>query len=312
VITVFFLGGTISMATDASGGAVATLGASDLLPSVPGVDVTGVDFRRMPSASLGFDDLLALLADARAAAGPVVIVQGTDTIEETAFFLDLLWDLDEPVVVTGAMRTPEQPGADGPANLVAAISVAASEDCRGLGALVVMDDQIHAARYVSKRHTSSTSAFLSPGYGPLGHVVEGSVRIGMRVVRRPVLPVPSAIDVRVAIVPIGLGEDGYFLPSADRADGVVVAGVGGGHVPERLADRLGELAASVPVVLASRTGSGPVLTATYGAVGAEIDLIARGLVPAGELDPYKARLLLAILLAGNADGHTIAAEFSRR
>ena len=130
MVTAFFLGGTISMAGDSSGGAVARLGGADLLAAVPGLAELDVgidvrDFRRMPSASFAFADLLELVEHAEATSGDgVVVVQGTDTIEETAFLIDLLWHRPEPVVVTGAMRTPAMAGADGPANLLAAITVA--------------------------------------------------------------------------------------------------------------------------------------------------------------------------------------------
>lgn len=314
MVRVYFLGGTISMA-GGSDGVISRLGADDLVADVPGLaayEIAPVDWARIPSASLRFADLLALLRDAAAHGGPTVVVQGTDTIEETAFLFDLLWDSEAPLVVTGAMRNPTLAGPDGPANLLAAVTVAASADARGLGALVVMNEEIHAARYVGKWHTSNAAAFVSGGYGPLGHVVEGRAVLGMRVERRKPLAVPARLAASVPIVSIALGDDGMLLGALGQADGVVISGVGGGHVPEHLAERIGLLAQGIPVVLATRTGAGPVLTNTYGARGAEIDLIARGLIPAGELDPYKARILLAVLLANGADRETIGAAFEDR
>src|SRR5690606_35815882 len=137
-----------------------------------------VDFRRLPSASLGFDDLLALAAEirgrlARGGVDGVVVTQGTDTLEEAAYLLDLFHTAAEPVVVTGAMRNPALAGADGPANLLAAVRTAAHPASRGRGVLVVLADQIHAASRVRKTHTSGVGAFTSPDSGPLGLVAEG-------------------------------------------------------------------------------------------------------------------------------------------
>jgi L-asparaginase len=312
-VSVFFLGGTISMSGTTS--AVARLGGEELLASVPGLrelglDVDVRDFRRMPSASFAFADLIELMeqADDTSSDG-VVVVQGTDTIEETAFLADLLWTRDEPFVVTGAMRTPAMAGADGPANLLAALTVAASGEARGRGALVVMNDEIHAARHVAKRHTSSTAAFESPDTGPIGRLVEGASVFRYDVARRPELGRPRAIDARVPLVVATLGDDGTLLDGiGTECAGLVVAGFGVGHVPESWVERLGALAARMPVVLASRIGVGPVLTHTYGAPGSETDLRNRGLVTCGNLNAYQARLLLLVLLSNGTDD--VRAAFS--
>src|SRR3954453_22337781 len=166
-ITAFFLGGTIAMAGHQDG-VVSRLDAGQVVGSVPAlaeldVDLDVRDFRRVPSASLSFQDVAELTKAAEACAcDGTVVVQGTDTLEETAFLIDLLWAGDGPVVVTGAMRNPSMAGADGPANLLAAVTVAASRDFRGLGALGVFDDQVHAARFVRKTHSTSTATFASP------------------------------------------------------------------------------------------------------------------------------------------------------
>src|SRR5690606_25563238 len=157
-ITVLALGGTIAMTQSDQGGVVPTLTGEALVAAVPGLaDVAEIDassFRQLPGAHLQYEDLEALakaiqMACASGSQG-VVVTQGTDTIEETAFALDCLLQLDAPVVVTGAMRNPTVPGADGPANLLAAVQVAASHEARGLGCLVAMNDEIHAARFVRK------------------------------------------------------------------------------------------------------------------------------------------------------------------
>ena len=198
----FTLGGTIAMRATDRGGALPTLSAADLLGAIPGLDSAGVDLTvrdvaNKPGASLSFDDMYSLAGDITTAleggCAGALVVQGTDTIEETAYLLDLLVPSDAPVVVTGAMRNPSLAGADGPANILAAIRVIGSDRARGLGALVVLNDQIHAARWVSKTHTASPAAFTSPGYGPLGCVVEGRVDIPIRLRERsPMLrPVPG-------------------------------------------------------------------------------------------------------------------------
>jgi L-asparaginase len=162
---------------------------------------------------------------------------------------------------------------------------------------------------VAKAHTTSPAAFCSPDIGPLGRVVEGRVLRHATVSRVASLPLPSRWDVTVPVYVATLGDDGAVLRDLSP-DALVVAGVGGGHVPSRLAEPLGALAQRIPVVLASRTGAGPVLTRTYGAPGAEIDLIGRGLVPAGLLSPYKARLLALAGVANGWDRAKIAAAFA--
>src|SRR6185437_9696095 len=142
----------------------------------------------------------------------IVITQGTDTIEETAFALDLLWAGHAPIVITGAMRNPSLPGADGPANLLAAVQVAASPTARGLGALVVFNDEIHAARFVSKTHTARLSAFRSRTVGPIGWLSEGRPVIAAAPLGRFHLNVPSdAVVPPVALIRLSLGDDGRIL-----------------------------------------------------------------------------------------------------
>ncbi|WP_245582238.1 asparaginase domain-containing protein [Nocardioides halotolerans] len=241
-----------------------------------------------------------------------MLTQGSDTLEETAFLVDCLWTRDEPFVVTGAMRNPTLPGADGPANLAAAVRVAFSDPARGRGALVVFNDEVHAARHVRKTHSTSTATFVSPDLGPIGHVVEGTPRFLARLTRtEPVTGVTAeaVAATRVALHTVTLDDDPALVAGlAETQQGLVVAAFGVGHVPASLSPVLGDLAAAVPVVLTSRTGAGPVLADTYGAVGSERDLLARGLVSGGYLHPYKARVLLRLLLAGGATRE----ELSRR
>ena len=309
------------MTPAATGGVVPTLTAADLVAAVPGLAELGLDISArtlwaLPSASITFAHLRGLVeaihAELAAGAAGIVVTQGTDTIEETAFFLDLTVAGDAPVVVTGAMRHPSLAGPDGPANLLAGIRVAAGPAARGLGTLVVFADEVHAARLVRKTHTASTGAFVSPGFGPLGLVVEGVPRLLTTPGTRRRTPIgPRLTDVRVGIVPMALGDDGSLLQCVSGAiDGLVLAGVGAGHVPESVAPLVGEIAARMPVVLASRAGAGAMLTRTYSYPGSELDLIGRGLIPSGFLDQYKARILLQLLLARDSSHAEITTAFA--
>ncbi|WP_306337921.1 asparaginase [Streptomyces sp. KL118A] len=314
-VSVFTLGGTISAR---GGGSSPRLTGAEILAAAgavpPGVEVEVHDVRRLPSSSLTVEDVadLAERVDAATAEGHgVVVVQGTDTLEETAFLLDLACARRTPVVVTGAMRRPDLPGADGPANLAAAVAVAADPGCAGLGVLAVLADEIHAARYVRKSHTTSVAAFASPGAGPLGRVVEGRPHLLLRPARpRADRPLNLRGAARVALVTLTLGDRGELLEGVgERFDGLVVAAFGAGHVPAWLVDPLAALAARMPVVLASRTGAGPLLSETYRGPGSEHDMLGRGLLPAGPLDAPKARLLLHALLADGADHARVADAF---
>lgn len=324
-VALFTLGGTISMAGHARGGetgpVVTRLNGAQLTAAVPGLAELGValdihDVDAVPSANLTFADVLALVGSAsqavRAGACGVVVTQGTDTLEETAFLIDLVWPHPEPFVLTGAMRNPTLAGPDGPANLLAAARTAASPASRDLGALVVFNDEIHAARWVRKTHSTSTATFASPNSGPIGHVIEGRTRILTRPLRHPALePRIEALDhIRVALHTVTLDDDTDPLASiAEMSQGLIIAGFGVGHVPAKLAGLLETLAERMPVVLTTRTGSGSVLRHTYGAIGSETDLQRRGLINGGLLDPYKARILLRLMLASGADQETVTAAF---
>jgi len=322
-VAVLGLGGTIAMAADTTGGAVPDRSPEQLLAAIPALAGTGVrvepeEVLRVPGASLRIADLHALagrIADRLAGgADGVVVTQGTDTIEETAYLLDLWHPHPAPVVVTGAMRNPSLAGPDGPANLLAAVQVAAGPPARGQGVLVVFNDEIHAARRVRKTHATNPATFASPDGGPLGYVVEGRAWFVNRLPGRTVVPAPAAgagRPARVGLWTVTLDDDPELLAGlAGRVDGLVVAAFGTGHVPEWLVDPLERLAGRVPVVLASRTGAGPVLAATYGFPGSERDLHQRGLVGAGLLAAPKARVLLHALLAAGADRTTVTAAFA--
>ncbi len=320
-VTLFALGGTISMAGHAGGGVVARLTGRDLADSVGALAGVAIDIRdasAKPSANLSFADILDVVDAASDAAANgargIVLTQGTDTLEETAFLVDSVWQHDTPFVLTGAMRNPTLPGPDGPANLTAALLVAASAAARGRGALVVFSDDIHAARLVRKAHSTSTAAFTSPDVGAIGHVVERIPRFLANIGRRTPVDIPARqrlAATRIALYTTTFDDDGALLDQvAQTHQGLVVAGFGAGHVPAALSPVLGKLAATMPVVLTSRTGAGPVLSATYGAIGSERDLQKLGLINGGFAHPYQARVLLRLLAAQGASVSAIADAFA--
>ena len=305
---------------EAGDGVAPSLSADDLLRETPGLEsvarLKAVGLGRLPGAHLQIGDVIGLGTrieqEVEEGAAGVVVTQGTDTLEEVAYALDLMLGLEVPVVVTGAMRNPSALSPDGPANLAAAVRVAADPKAEGAGVLVVLDDEIHSARLVQKSHSSGLGAFSSfPG--PIGWLSEGRVSI-------PVTPRPgpqSALaplrdEASVALMTATLGDDGRLIDQLPAAGyvGAVIEALGGGHLPEQVAERAGALAEKMPVVFSTRVGRGDVLRETYDFPGSEMDLIRRGLIPAGPLDGPKARVLLTLSLMANLDEDAIRARFA--
>jgi L-asparaginase len=305
------LGGTISAVPDERGYSAPARSAADILASVPGaenfVEVRVADVKQVSSRAITPADMCLLAREIRAGVEDgcegVVVTHGTDTMEETAYALALMVDVDIPLALTGAMRLAHEPGADGPANLMSALRVAATPEAAVLGPVVVVHDEIHAARWVTKQHTSRVAAFSSPGFGPVGQIVEGRVRLHATGPWRDYLGLPDGLDQRVELVWVSAGGDGLLVEAAAAAaDGLVVAGMGGGHVPPAMAESLREVVeGGLPTVLASRCVGGPVLEETYGGVGSETYLIEAGMQPVGLLSPMKARLRLLTALALGMD-----------
>jgi L-asparaginase len=321
-VCILTLGGTIASMPSRTDPALVepSLTADDLLRAIgrpQGIaPLRSERLLQRPSGDLTFSDIAAVAQRVREVidlgACGVVITQGTDTLEETAFQLDLLLDTPQPVVVTGALRNPTLAGADGGANLLAAIRVAGAPAASGLGVLVVMNDEIHTARFVRKTHAYKPSAFTSPAAGPLGWIVEDRVRIALR----PAQPAPTLIwrgePPETPLVTMGLSTtaDVFHPQLSSPPAGMVIAGFGVGHAPAATVEAIGALALRLPVVLASRTGAGEVFSGTYGYPGSESDLLARGCIGAGALDPLKARVLLALLLGEGADRERIRQAFA--
>jgi L-asparaginase len=318
-VAVIFTGGTISMTVDAAaGGAVPTLGGADLLAAMPELarraDLVPIDLGRIPASHFSFADVLRVrriidgaLLDRRVRG--VVVVQGTDTLEETAFAWDLLHRDPRPVVVTGAMRNASDPGWDGPANLMGAVRVAAAEAARGGGVLVVLAGRVHAADAVAKRHASAVDAFATREGPPLGRVGEGGVRLRPRGPRRTLTATPGSAAMPIPIIVAALETTGAALDAAvrDRARGVVVAATGSGNThPDLLRAALAAQDAGVTVVLASRTGAGAV-GAAYAFPGGGATWIRAGIPTAGDLTPVQARVALALGLGAGMAGPELAA-----
>lgn len=317
-VRVLTTGGTIAM-VGAGAGVTPELGGDDLLSGIPGLAThKGIEARPVtnkPSAHLTLDDQLLICRTARDLARQgygVVVTHGTDALEETAMLSDVLHDADAPVVFTGAIRPASAAGADGPANIVDAASVAASSDAAGLGTLVVFGGEIHHARCARKTDTTSLVAFSSPQTGPLGRVTEGHPTIWSRVPRN--VPVdPQELDRRVVIVPTFSGDDGVLARAAlsTDPDGVVLGTLGGGHMSPELLELWASKASEIPVVVYCRPERGTVLTATYGYEASERDLRDAGVIPAGFLSPQAIRMKLLACLSAGLDIPAIRHRFSQ-
>jgi L-asparaginase len=304
-VLVLASGGTISMKGEE--GAVPELDGERLVGAVPGLaSYPGLEGRTVfnkPSSHLSLADQLEICRQARDAARRgigVVVTHGTDSLEETAMLCDVLHDAEAPIVFTGAIRTASAPGADGPANLVDAVSVAASVEAAGMGVLVCFGGEIHHARGVRKTDTISLVAFSSPQTGPLGRVTEGHPIVWSRIPRNPPLD-PPHLDCRVLVVPTGAGDDGTLAKAAlaTDPDGMVIGTLGAGHLAPAVLELWAEAAERIPVVAYSRPERGVILSSTYGYPGSERDLRGTAIIPAGFLSPQAARMkLLACLACG--------------
>jgi L-asparaginase len=313
-IAVVFTGGTISMLHDpAAGGPVPVLRGADIVARTSGLETIGeieaIDWGLVPASHLSLDQVLELgvLVRSQLAHPEVdgaVLVQGTDTIEETGFALDLVHESEKPLVLVGAMRNAEDDGYDGPSNLRGAVRCAADPALRGQGVLVAMASEIHAADSVVKSHTDAVTAFGSPDLGPLGHVSDEGVTIARaRMRRRRLRPVPNRAAEPVILITATIGMDGELVRLARRAGarGFVVAAMGAGNTtPDLLAACLEAMDDGLPVVLASRCPAGAARP-LYGFPGGGRSWAAAGAIFAGHLHPLKARVAVALGLGAGLD-----------
>jgi L-asparaginase len=298
-------GGTIASRRGPDGLAAATP-AAELLTSAgvpPGVEVIVSDLTTVGSYALSLADLRRLVTEVRRCLSDddvdgVVVTHGTDTMEESAYLADLVHDDPRPVVFTGAQRPFDSTAPDGPANLAAALGVAASPLARELGVLLCFDGLVFPGRGVRKVETLRSAAFAAPGRGPLLQVTGESVVPLARPVRHRALPLDLDRELpRVDVVACYLGADPALLRAAVAAGaaGIVLEAFGAGNVPPAIGEEAGRLVArGIPVLVCSRVPSGPVAP-LYADGGA--GLARAGALFAGDLSPWQGRLLLAAALS---------------
>ena len=317
-VAVLFTGGTISMAWDpVAGGNVPRLDGPAILARTPGLesiaDVVPVDRGLTPASHLTFADLGAMWREMQAllddeALDGVVVVQGTDTIEETAFAWDLASGSPKPVVVTGAMRASDEAGYDGPTNLRDAIAVAASPATRDIGVVVTLGGTVEAGDDVTKMHTRAFDTFRSPNQGSLGTVTDGAVTIARSRGPRRRVPIDKAAA-RVHLVTAGISTDGSLISGAvaSGADGIVVAATGAGNTAPGMLDAArAAMDAGIPVALASRCPAGAITTA-YAFPGGGATWARAGAIPVGTLCAIKARVAMAFGLGAGLGPDALAA-----
>lgn len=324
-IAVLATGGTIAGragdATMTAGYKAGVVGVNDLLDAVPALgsvarihaeQIASVDSKDMSHAlwttlSQRIDELAA-----QDDIAGIVVTHGTDTLEETAYMLHLTVKTAKPVVLTAAMRPSSALSADGPLNLLNAVTVAASADASGQGVLVAFNNQIHSARDVTKTSTYAVDAFRSPEVGVLGFVQDGRVEFQRAATKPHTLASQFTIGAQWPMVEIVTSYAGVSRVAVDAlvaagVKGIVVAGTGNGSIHASVTQALVDaVKAGVAVVRASRVGSGHVMR--NGAASDD----ALGSVSAGTLNPYKARVLLMLALAaGVTDAGALQAVFDR-
>ena len=321
-ITILATGGTIAgsgSTPDQSAYTSATLHVEELIASVPSLSelaqVDGDQVAQVGSQDVGPAHWLELarraqVCLAREGNAGVVVTHGTDTLEETAFFLHQVLPSDKPTVVTGAMRPASGLSADGPRNILDSVRVAVHPGARGRGVLVVLDEIIHSARAVTKTNTARVSTFQSPDMGTAGAIIAGRTTFYRKPAPRPERSLPNLEGLtslpRVEIVSACAGAQPDVVQACVDlgAQGIVLAGVGNGNASKEMVAALAEaVSAGVPVVRSTRAGSG------YVARNLEIDDDGLGFVAAGPLNPAKARVLLQLALLETTDANRIQERF---
>lgn len=239
-----------------------------------------------------------------------VITHGTDTLEETAFLLDLILGIEQPVVITGAMRSSNEIGSDGLYNYISAIRVASDEKARHKGVVVVFNDEIHTARNVTKTHTSNTNTFQSPNHGPLGVLTKDRVQFHHMPYRQQALEnVNDKLNVPLVKAYMGMPGDIFSFYSREGIDGMVIEALGQGNIPPSALDGIQQLVSlNIPIVLVSRSFNG-IVSPTYAYDGGGYQLAQQGFIFSNGLNGPKARLKLLVALSNNLDKAEIKSYF---
>ncbi|MBO0861795.1 MAG: asparaginase [Chloracidobacterium sp.] len=306
-LAAFFTGGTISMRFDAAtGGAVPALSGEEIIAQVPGLyeiaDFDVINFGKWPGPHVTPSRMMDLARAAREKLADesvigAIVTHGTDTLEETAYLLDLILNEEKPVVFVGAMRNSSELSWDGPGNLRSAVRAAIDPQIRGLGVIVCMNDQLIAAAEATKTHTESTDTFQSRDFGPLGIVDKDRVIVTRRPIDREQIAT-DRIEERVDVIKMVAGADGRFIDFAigDGARGLVIEGLGRGNVTVATLPAIERaICAGLPVVITSRCPRGRALD-TYAYDGAGRQLRKMGAILGGMLPSHKARIKLMLEL----------------
>lgn len=312
-VVVVSTGGTIASKADEGGDAEPELTGEDLVAAVPALedvaDVRVTQFANIASQFFTLEQLVELRDlvreyDADPGVEGVVVTQGTNTMAESSYFLDLCYDGSTPVVFTGAMRNASLTSPDGPGNLLAAVMAAADDRAGEMGALVAFNDRLHTAREVRKTHTMNIDAFASTEFGPIGTIDED--RVTWR--RRPehpdptMDPDPAALSGDVVTVTVTVDMASRLLAAATESDGLVLATMGAGHVPEHIVPAVRDVAeAGVPIFATSRVGDGRLLVDRYGYPGSEHLLRELGAYYS-DVPPVKTRVRAIVALAADRLG----------
>ncbi|WP_042223571.1 asparaginase [Oceanobacillus manasiensis] len=308
-ILIIHTGGTISMVENKSTGEVTTATKHPLSELTyyfnPYADVEEMIEFSLPSPHIEPKHMLQLATRIKKELPSyegIVVTHGTDTLEETAYFLDLIIKTDKPIILTGAMRSSNEIGSDALYNLISSIRVASDDNATKKGVLVVMNDEVHTARNVTKTSTSNIATFQSPQFGPLGIVTKDSIIFHHTITSRYCYNV-DAIDKRVFLLKAYAGMDSGLLEAVLKAqpDGLVIEGLGQGNLPKELVPSLKRIINSqLPIVLVSRCFQG-IVQPTYGYEGGGRNLKELGIIFSNGLTGPKARIKLQIALAQTKD-----------
>lgn len=320
IISIAGLGGTICMSSQNDDGVKPTLSAEELILAVPTIkDIAHIkkaeNLSQLPSGSLKLENLLEVIKwaknEVKNGANGIVITQGTDSLEESAFFCNLFWDLKEPFVITGAMRNPTQVSSDGSANLLSSILVACNENSMNRGVLVTLNDTIHSGKWVAKSNTCSLNTFISVNGGIQGKVIESEVIFLNDIIKRKIFSIPTNLP-KVAMCYSYLNDSGDIINFAKKNNykGIVISSFGAGHVSKDMMDEITKIdKKDFEIIISSRTGSGKTANKTYGYYGSELTLVKNNAIMSQWLSPLKARLFLIALLANGYNHNDIKNEF---